>query len=238
METKVNINHDGNEVIIREGKAVEVFPERRIVIKGTLKAPADFLEHKTAKYHGLECHLKVHNSSGIICLELNEKDEKGDSITGELSLNPIAAEFGINTDKKWSINDFRQFIQKKSFFFATKEDYNKTLVSIQKFKSEVIKIYHNENTNDGNSKLLLESKVQEANVLPVFNLSFPIYLGYGKKSFPVEVGLDVTSAETKIFLYSEGLYTLQEELKETYLKDELKRFGQPNFPIMSIVNID
>ncbi len=236
---QINASEGTSEVIIREGKAVEVFPQKSLEIQGTLKAPADFLEHKLVNYENVKCHLRVKNSSGELQLFLNEKDGLRDVITGKITLNPVIAEFGVNNDHKWGINELRQFVQRKSFWFDTKDEYNKMLTSLQKFKTSVVKIYQNQQSNDGNSKLVLENQVQEANIINSFKLKMPIYLGYEEKSFNVEIGLDVSSAETRLFLFSEELFHLQEELRVEYIESEIKRFTDfMDFGNMSIVNID
>lgn len=223
---QVQAQEGTQEIIIREGSALPAHPPVKIRIDGTLKAPADFLEKKTGNYVPKNLHLLISNNSGKLELIMDEKEENGDKVTGSLLINPILASFGINTDRTWSISELRKFIQQKSYHFADRDEYLKLLQSLQKFRAQVVKLYQNENTNDGNSKIAFENKVQEANNVQSFKMQCPIYLGYEKHSFDVEIGLDVSSAETKLFLYSEHLYELLEGLKEKYIKQELDRFRE------------
>ncbi len=227
------------ELVVRKGEAVPVYPPCKVEMVGTLKAPADYLQHKTANSFPKDAYLKVYNSSGRLELRLDEKNSDGASITGVLKLNPEIELFGINTDVKWSINEFRQFIQRKSYFFDGREEYTKMLSAMQKFKSEVVKVYQNENANDGNAKLMLEAKVQNVNMVSSFKIKMPIYLGYQDRSFNVEIGLDVTSSETRLFLYSEELYNLQEDLKKSYIAEQINRFEKSiDFWPFSVITID
>jgi hypothetical protein len=235
----INVSDETNEIVVRQGEALKTAPPAPLRIEGTLKAPADFLLHKSGNYEAKDCHLQVMKTDGALGLCLSEKDAlSSDIITGGLTLNPlIEGSFGINTENKWSITAFRQFIQKKSFFFSSNEEYTALLTKLQKFNVNVSRVYENHNDNTGNGRLLLESKVSEANVIPAFKLKLPIYLGYPEQTFSVEVGLDVTAAECKLFLYSEEVYHLMESLKNKYMDSEIKRFENLNFAL-SIVSIN
>lgn len=235
----VNVTSENGELILREGQAAPVYAAKRVRIAGCLKAPADYLLNKQDNYSPDNCHLVVNKEQGTLELVLNEKEETGDLVTGEMKINSLVSLFGINGEKKWEINALRQLFQRSSFHFANRDEWLKMITSLQKFKSTVVRIYDNQSDNSGNSKIALENQVQEANVIKSFKLNISIFEGYEKHSFNVEIGVDVSSAETKLFLYSEELYHLMESLKENYMNAELTRFAKMEKfgGLMSIVNI-
>lgn len=75
-------------------------------------------------------------------------------------------------------------------FFSEKSECDALVTSLQNWNAKVEMVIKNHNDNAGNSLSMLERKVSEIGLKNNFSLTIPIFQGYSKQKFTVEIGLD------------------------------------------------
>jgi hypothetical protein len=204
--------------------------DKAIVILGTLGAPFQFLLGKKDKIKDLDTHLRIYKDLGRLELYMNDTDARCQHvITGSLSKDKNLESFRINTDATWSVSEFLKFIRTKKFFFAHPEDQTQLIAGLQTFGAKVERVIKEHNDSAGNSLFQLETKVNEMQLKRSFILDTPIFQGYDRKQFKVEIGFQPTATQVHLFLISEDLFTIELEYREKLINDEIKKFDTHNF---------
>jgi len=221
------------DLTIREGAAIhpkELAPPS-IKIKGSLQAPFNFLSGKPTLAKDVEnIHMLIDLEKGK--LELNIKDQDpftAHCITGELTKFAALATFKINTDQRWTPQDFMKFIRTVKVFFAEKTEVDQLITSFMKWRAKVETEVKNFNDNAGNSLTSLEKKVSDIELKTKFLLNIPIYKGYQNVKFVVDIGLEPKNSGVDLFLYSDELYEQEILQRNTIMADELAKFDTYKF---------
>lgn len=236
-ELNITTATNNGELIIRQGNAPDEKHAPDINYEGVLSAPADWLAGKTNHndYDPLTSHIAIRKDEGIIALVVGESDPHTKiEIVGKLRKNSALKVFQINTEKRWLIREFLAFIKMNRFHFEDKAAHSAIVQSIQKWSVKIERVINEHNDNKGNSNFQLETKVQAVEGLVTkFDLLIPIYQGYDKKKFTVEIGLDPRNTEVHIYLFSDELAELEILVREQLIRDELARFE--GYPCSKIV---
>jgi hypothetical protein len=115
------------------------------------------------------------------------------------------------------------------FYFADKAAQTKLVQSLQKWSVKVERVINEHNDNKGNSNFQLETKVQQSasgedGLISKFDLLIPIFQGYAKQKFTVEIGLDPKNTAVMLYLISDELIELEIGQREKLIQDELNKF--------------
>lgn len=210
---------------------------KSIKISGRLSAPFDFLEKKDkeTQYNVYYSHLIIDKDKMSLELHLDEKSPHcEDIITGSLSEDAQLSDWSINSEKRWSVKDFIKFLRARKYFFKDPSQHGKLIESLQKWNISFERVIQEENNNSGNSISKLETKVSEASLNTKFTLSIPIYKGYEKCEFDVEIGFDPKSASVDLFLVSSELFELKMIERDRIFKSELTRFSKIGFDCSTV----
>jgi len=221
---KINLTTEQKEIIIRKGEALEAKAEKSIVINGTLGAPFQFLSGKTPD--PAKSHIQIASDKGELTLHIQDTDPYTEHIIkGELKQDSVLKLFAINSDKRWSIQEFLKFIKTMRFYFSDKAAHSKLIESLQKWSVKVDRVITEHNDNKGNSNFQLETKVREVELISKFDLSISIFQGYEKMKFTVEIGLDPKNTAVQIYLISDELIELEIGQREKLIHSEISRFA-------------
>lgn len=184
---------------VRKGEALEAKAPKSIILTGVLEAPAQFLQGKVIE--PLNTHLKIFNHEGKLELVVNDTDPYSTHvIIGSLSSNKTLQGFQINSAKRYSISEFLKFIKTMRFYFADRSAHDALIQSIQKWSVKIEKVIVEHNDQKGNSNFQLETKVQAVEgLVHKFDLNIPIFQGYPKQKFTVEIGLDPKNTEVMLY---------------------------------------
>ena len=214
---------------IRKGDALPAKSIPSIIIDGTLQAPFQFLTGR-GEVDQTSAHLRIYKDLGKIELYLNDLDPyTTHKITGSLKRDTVLQSFAINTEKRWAVKDFLKFIKTMRFYFSNKEEHAAILKSLQTWSGKIERVFKEHNDNTGNSLFQLETKVREIELISSFSLELPIFQGYPKHRFKVEIGLDPKSTAVDIYLISDELIELEIGVRETTIANELKNFDDKTF---------
>ena len=216
------------EYIIRKGDADIIKHQKSITISGTLGAPSAFLRGK--RVEDITCHLRIQKDRGILELHIQDTDPHTEHvITGSLKRDSVLESFQLNTEKRWTVREFLKFIRERKFYFSDPAHHFKMIESLRKWEGEIQTILKEHQDTQGNSLTMLEKKVTGVKFVDNFNLTIPIFQGYPKETFTVEIGLDPTSTAVNIFLISDQLFELEANKREAILEKELKEFDDHLF---------
>jgi hypothetical protein len=228
----IKLAPETKELVLRTGEALPTKAAKSIVLSGTLGAPFQFFSGKDLEEK--ECHLLIKNVSGVLELHVQDINPYTEHvITGTLLQNADLKKFLINTEHRWTIQDFLKFVKQMRYFFADKSAHARMILSLQKWSVKVERIINEHNDGKGNTNFQLQTKVDQSamgedGVITKFDLLIPIFQGYDKVQFTVEIGLDPNNATVKIFLLSDQLVELEQTLKEKFINDELAKFAEFN----------
>jgi len=209
---------------ILTGKALEEKDEEPVEISGILSAPADFLERKKENWEPKNCHVLVDYYNGSITLKTDERTFNHNTIKGALTESRVLGKFNINTGKRYSNFELAALFRVNKYWFATPEDQSRIIAELQKFQANVSTKIKAHNDNSGNSVSSLEKEVNGISWNRTFRLNIPIFEGYPKVLVPVEIGVEPTSNDVKLFLESPELYELIESTKGGLIDEQTKRF--------------
>lgn len=228
-EVTVNVEAGTKELVIRQGSAIDAKAPKSINIIGTLGAPFQFATGKVALLDPNNCHLKINKHDGELIFVAHDTDPyTTHTISGKLSVDKNLQSFNINTDKRWEVREFLDFIKMNRFFFADRAAHAVLVNSLQKWHVKVERVFNDLNDNKGNSNFQIETKVREVELLSEFDLNMPIFAGFPKKKFKVEIGIEPRNVSVSLYLISDELMelmmTFREQLIDSAVED-FKDFG-------------
>lgn len=230
--TQYNITPSGNDLTIRHGEAAKITYPKAIKIDGILAAPYQFYEGK--KPDAKDCHIQIKKDTGVISLHILDTDPNSASlITGQLYKDSYFQQWGINTEKRWTVSAFLKHIKMQRAFFTEKTESDAIVSSLQKWNAKVEVVMKQHNDNAGNSLSMLERTVSEIDLKNKFSLTIPIFQGYPKQKFTVEIGLDPKSNSVELYLFSNDLFELEINHREQLIESELAKFN--SFPCSKVV---
>lgn len=230
--TQFNITPTGNELTIRYGEAEKIVYPLGIRIAGILAAPYQFYEGK--KPEAKDCHIEIKKDTGVIALHILDTNPHSSSvITGQLKYDGYFSQWGVNTEKRWTVSAFLKHIKMQRSFFTEKTECDAMVSSLQKWNARVEVVMKQHNDNAGNSLSMLERTVSDIELKTKFSLTIPIFQGYDKQKFTVEIGLDPKSNSVELYLFSNDLFELEILHREKLIQSEIAKFD--SFPCSKVV---
>lgn len=229
---KINITPSGDrlEVVIREGAAIhpkEKAP-KSINISGTLPAVNQFLKEKDIE--AKRSHLKIFKDQGKLELVVGDTDPfTTHTIVGSLSKDKELASWRINTQERWTVKSFLEWVRMKRVTFADKSEASNLMSSMQKWQGQITTVFKEHNSNDGNSEMVLQKRVEGIELKRDFTLHLPIFQGYPKEKIKVEIGLEPKANSVDLYLISDDLFELEVIRREQYLDNEIKEMEEYKF---------
>lgn len=211
-ESKINVTlpESAKELIIREGAALPAKEPVKVVIIGTIDAPALFAAHHKPNVEF--AHVVVNRDNMEIKLYCDENNCYGSEITGKLSLSTELAEFGINTSKTYTPDQLGDFFKMRRFAFEKVEDAMKIISELKNFEAKVETVLKEKNDNRGNTTSL-KQQIVDSNIPASFRLKLPVFKGTEKQSIEVEINI-TTRYECSLIspALAEGIAAVRDEL--------------------------
>lgn len=215
-------------LVLREGAAETFVYPKGVSIAGILSAPFQFYEGKKEKLQAIDCHLRIWKDKGQIDLHILDTDNRGSGsiISGSLKDDGVLNSWKINTEHRWTVASLIKHLMMYKSFFSDRNECDAMIKSLRNWNASIETVIKQHNDNTGNSLSVLEKKVRDVELKQKFQLHIPIFQGYPKEKFTVEVGLDPKSNAVEIFLYSEELFALTIDRRESILEAELSKFSE------------
>lgn len=231
-EVGAALAQSGNgQIVIREGKAIELKEPLKVEIAGTLDAPARWLETRFDCLKEKTCHVLVDREHLSIKLIVNENNHYGTNVKGSLIVSPEFLKFGINSGEYLTNFEMAELIKMNRSSFENKTTAMKLVTELQNFKAKVDKEVEKSDNNRGDKRLLINQAVQ-SNLPEAFTLVIPIFKGTAKQTIECEVYInpsDLTCA-----LVSPEVNDLLEEMRDKEIDAVIERI-QKQCPDIVIV---
>lgn len=229
QDINVKVEWDNKVITILTGQALEEKAPEVIAISGILSAPGQFLDKKKGEENGLfvpkNCHLLVDRKGMQLTFNINDKNAYGDQVIGKLEISKVLNDFEINGKKIWEVKELVKFLTTVKYWFETRSDADAMINALRNFSAQIKTKIEQKNNNSGNITDLYETSVQGA-ALPKFKLSIPVFEGYERKVFVVEIGIDPSDAKIRYFLISDDLFEIIQNEKERLFNAEIEKFQQ------------
>lgn len=220
----------GNELTIREGKALELKPPEKIEISGDIRTVRFFVEKRkgisefTDSLQEIDpdrAVVIVDKSNLSIALQLDPENFYGAKVTGSLSFAPELEQFCINKNRLFNREELIKLIRFNKIWFPDAEAHDKLLKAYQAFTATVNANIGKTSDTRGNVENAYKKTV-ETNVPDSFVLNLPIFKGMEKRLFRVEIAIDSTDASTKFWFESVELNDIIQIESEAILNKELE----------------
>lgn len=221
----------GNELTVREGKALELIPPNKILISGDIKTVAAFIAKRnnqqqleTSGYQWINpdrAIVEVDKEKMQIVLMVDPEDKYGPVVTGSLSQAPELEQFCINKNRLFNREELIKLIRFNKIWFPDAEAHDKLLKAYQAFTAQVSANIGKTSDTRGNVENAYKKTV-ETNVPDSFVLNIPIFKGMDKRRFRVEIAIDSTDASTKFWFESVELNDMIQVESEIILNKELE----------------
>ena len=218
---KINIlvHEKVQELVIREGEALEVFNPKSVIISGTIDAPLRFLLSRIEQVKLIvkSCHVLADFERGSIILEIDESSPFITRVTGELTENKDITEFNINNGKYYVPEDLSEFLKKRKHLFQSSESYISVFTALRTFEAKVNQELKSVKDDTGNYEQK-KKQIVEHNVPRSFKIELPIFKGMPNVLIEVECSLN---KNLEVTLYSAELIQMSSQLKTDYINDVL-----------------
>jgi hypothetical protein len=220
-------------LIVREGKALDLFNPSVVEIHGTIDAPLRFIKARLEEIQPHKnCNILVNTETGKIGLSVDETNPFGAIIEGQLILNADIQNFRINDGKYQLPEDLATFLRVRKHLFKSPDTYMTVFTGLRSFTAKVNQVISAIRTDTGDYESK-KSQAVEHNIPKGFTLLLPIFKGMPK----VEVGIEIlVDKNLNVTMYSSDLIQMEAELRELYLNDEVKAI-QEIAPEIVIINV-
>lgn len=235
-DQKFNINVSTNEkgiLTILHGKADDPTPrDKSLSVSGTLTAPFNYYLGRKEILDSikLKCNLLINTDAKFIKLFVDDKSGiASDQITGTLTDNKTLIDWAINTSERYSVREFVNHIRQRKYQFLQADEAQQMITELLSWHVKIEKEVKEFNDNRGNSLSSFETRITQIKLKDRFQLNLPIYTGYPKQIFTVEIGVEPVQNGAQLFLISDELAEIQATLIDQYIGDELKKFEDAGF---------
>lgn len=228
MDNKILVHSESGDIVLREGKAAPIISPQNIRIAGTIAAPADWYEGKNK--NGFVFDLaRVHvlfsmKDRAITLITEDNISEYGDTITGKVQDNEALTDFSINRRKRWFPKELAAFLKMSRSLFVDAESNRRIVSNLNNLIVAVDRKIQDTNDFRGNKVAAFEQQVKTEIDLE-FTLVCPLFVGSKPATFKVDVMLDVTDGEVRLWLESPELKELQDVQAEQLVRAQLERLS-------------
>ena len=227
---QVVLNEGQKELLIREGKAVnilEILAPVKIGLSGTIGAPAEFLLRRyglaISQFDPERCHVLIDRENVSISLVTNENEAytKG-SVIGKLEQHPKFLEFRINSKERWSPNELGQFMKMNKSFFTDKDNNMKLVSLLKNFSAKIDSVIEQQKESNGSTKDN-KSSIVSSNLPEAFNLFIPLFKGTPAEEIEVEFDSTVSGGDITLQLCSPGANQSFETIRDSVIDVEIEK---------------
>ena len=220
---------DGNEVVIREGKALPLQEPKKIEIAGDIKSVAAYLNGRHANGQmgvGLQevdkrkVLVLVSKQAGTITLMLDANSIYGTVITGKLEASDEVKKFAVNTETLYTKEQMVKLVKFSRVYFDDKDGHDTLLKSLMAMRIKTESDLRSEKDNRGNMNVGIDKKVT-GDIPQGFALVIPVFKGFEAKKIWVEICYDVTDSSIRFWLESVELNDIIQRETDAIFADQL-----------------
>ncbi len=240
-DEKLNINvatdKEGTLTVLY-GKAQDPTPrDKSVAVTGTLTAPYNYYAGRKELLDAIKtkCRIEVNALAKTMNLFIDDKSGIAqDKVSGSLTDFAPLKDWGINTSERYSVRELVNHIRQRKFQFAIAGDEQSLRTELLNWHVKIEKEVKEFSDQRGNSLTSFETRITQIKLRDSFQLNMPIFTGYPKKVFTVEIGVEPVSNGVQLFLISDELFELENTLVDEYIGAELEKFKSAGFDCSTI----
>lgn len=233
--TVINIVPTDKDTIIHflEGRAPDPLNKCGMRIEGDINSVTNFIQsgnHVLDKsktiifFNEEEMSIALHNNIG-------EDARVALYVFGKLKPYPELEAFGINSSKRFRLQELEKFIRMNRIFFSDAEEHAKICTDLRSFTAKVEQHILNESDQRGN-KNNQHQKIVKTDLMTDFKLRISLFKGMPPLTFRVEICYDVTEGSTMLWLESVELFELQKQAVLTAFDLHKKEYKKDGFTVI------
>ena len=221
---------EGTTVIFREGpapKLLDPIKPNKVELNGVITAPSEFYKKRKDLHDPNKCHIVFDRHKGTITLVVDEQFANDNyKVSGQVTYNPDLLEFQINAkNKTFSIKELLDTLKFRRMFFAEKSVNEKIVTSLYNFKGKIEKTIEETTDLRGNdTKVKITTLTHDLE--KDFILSMPVYKGGSPMDFRVEICIEATSGDVRVWLESKELKEIEQKSLDLIIDAELEHFKE------------
>jgi hypothetical protein len=232
-EQKFYITPTGNEITIREGKAVEQLPlkEPKIInISGDIHTISAYISkrgnagdgHSSQAIDTTKVVVVVDKKARTITMSLDPENHYGATVTGKLEESDEIKPFFINQEKKFDRAQLIKLIKFSRIFFNDREKHAQMLESLYKLRIKTESELQQENDNRGNKKNSFERNIIDSSgFAQFFTLNIPLFKGFEAQKVQVEICYEPSETGILFWLESPELVEITQSQVNSIFEKEL-----------------
>jgi len=211
------------EIIIREGAAPIINNPKPQSFDGHIDAPADFYKVRKAQVKPDTAIVVYNFDNGTIELMVDPSDALAPVIKGRIASNKFLDAFKINTGNQYGLKELMNLLRLNRVFFPDKDENDKVVSGMSKFKGKVTSDIESRNDLKGNKKESFEVELSHSLQLN-FKLQMPLFKNDIEKSFLVDIMCDITDGNIKFWLESTELGEMIKVRRDELIQGQLESF--------------
>lgn len=223
MEKQIEIKLEKGieEVVIREGKAVDIHIPNGIVLNDlTINAVHEYLSKEGIQPEEIKNSFVLFSyEEKFIELLYALRIQNPDKIIGKVRMSPDLEKFEINSGKRYTTFALADFIRMNRHFFETKDVALKLENVLRNFTAEVDRKIEASDDKRANVKASIIQKVK-TNIPENFTLLLPIFIG--SDPIEVKVEIDINSTDISCSLMSPDLKEIIDNETKAIIDNQLK----------------
>lgn len=225
------------EFTLREGDAprVRVVDPKQYTFDGLLSAPGLYYEKRfaaDAKYFDpAKSVVEVDYDKRTIRLLVDPKNPDADIVTGTIFSESQLAPFQINKGSMWKPRDLGVFLRRNRQYFEDKTTGQQLIAELMTLKVTTNGQIEVSNDDRGNKSNLFTQKAV-TNIPVSFTLNMPILSGGPKRTFVVDIHLDINGSAVDISLESIDLSEKTMDAIISEMDAQVELFAKSGIPIV------
>lgn len=238
-EKKINVNFaEGEtvkELIIREGTAESPLNNhpKQVIISGDINSITNYMIHRENLLKKETTVIVFNEVDGCIQLNADPSNNLALIIKARLETYPDLDNFGINKGKFFTQTELEQQVKMHRIWFANKDEYDKILAELARFRAKVQSEMEAAKDKRGNQTSNFSKQVT-SDLSADFKLYMPLFKGMESRIFRVEICYDVTDSSVRFWLESVELFELQKGAIALTFKPQWKLFQEKQFTCINI----
>lgn len=223
---QINLPEGCTEVVIREGKAVQLLDEaapKKMNLQGTLSSVTDFLKKRIDKgqFEIENCHLIVDRDNVAMALVINERDERRcATVSGKLEYHTDFAILGVNQNKLWAPSELAHVLKMHRYWFEDRTEGMKLVSTLMNFTADVNAKVEKFISERGDRSEAY-SQVVNSNLPNAITLRLPIFKGVTPATVEVETFANIDGKQVAFWLMSPGATEVLNDMRNYAIDTQL-----------------
>lgn len=231
---KLTVEHGEGTLTILEGRAPNPKELNKVSIKGNIYAVHDYLKQRTPNKD--TSHIIVNAQNGTIELYEDADCNFSKHVKGEIAINSKLENFGINTEKKYTVKDLVKLLKFNKHMFESANEVDGVIEKLMRLSVKVTSQIEKTQPNQSGSVNNNYSKTVEAEHHKLV-MWCEVYSGGEKVKFTVEIWLDSEGQGVLFWLESVTLEELIVSMSEKMVGEvieKIEKLPEMNIPIINI----